>query len=164
MTVTQSPAYPPPSSPAALAAASSSRAAASASAAASAQETHDNHVRVGVGVGVGVGGAALILAVAAFIFFPRRSARNREKMRAQLEAEQHSYSPPVQKDLFAELSAANHPMVEADEGRPRDPELPTSEPTSRSTSKTLRNSGYGMSRFMGRPAVPDKDMTQDPGR
>lgn len=172
VTVTSNPVYPPPSSPAALADASSSRAAASASAAASAKKTHDDGVRVGVGVGVGVGGVGLILGVVAIIFFRRRSARNREKFeaeaRARWEAEHFAghgapyYNQPQQeqKDRIAELSAPYY-MAEADAGIPRAAELPNSEPTSRSTSKTLRSSGYGMSRFMGKPAVPNKDATQD---
>ncbi|MCJ1422334.1 hypothetical protein MMC29_000214 [Sticta canariensis] len=175
ITVTNTPVYPPPSSPAELAAASSSRAAASASAVASAKTTHDNNVRVGVGVGVGVGGVTLILAVVAVIFFKRRSAQNREKFeheaRERWEAEYftahglpyHNQPQQEQKDQVAELSAPYY-MVEAGEGRPRDLELPSSEPTSRSTSKTLRNSNYSMSRFLGKPAVPNKDVTQDSGR
>ena len=174
--MTNNPVYPPPSSPVELANASASQAAASASAVASAKKTHDHNVGIGVGVGVGVGGAALILAVVAFIFFRRASARNREKFereaRARWEAEYltghdqpHEYynQPQLErKDRVAELSAPYY-MAEADDGRPRGPELPSSEPTSRSTSKTLRNSGYGISRFMGKPAVPDKDGTQEAG-
>lgn len=173
ITVTNTPVYPPPSSPAELAAASSSRAAASASAVASAKTTHDNNVRVGVGVGVGVGGVALILAVVAVIFFQRRSAQNREKFeheaRERWEAEYFAahglpyHSQQEQKDQVAELSAP-YSMVEAGEGRPRDLELPSSEPTSRSTSKTLRNSNYSVSRFLGKPAMPNKDVTQGSGR
>lgn len=174
ITVTNTPVYPPPSSPADLAAASFSRAAASASAAASAKTTHDNNVRVGVGVGVGVGGVALILAVVAIIISRRRSARNREKFeheaRERWEAEYFAgHGTPYdnqleqeQKDHVAELSAPYY-VAEAGEGRPRDPELSSSEPTSRSTSKTLRNSNYGMPRFLGKPAT-DKDAAQDSGR
>lgn len=123
---------------------------------------------------MGVGGAALILAVVATICFRRRSARNRKKFegeaRARWEAEHLAghgveyYNEPEQgqKDRIAELSAPYY-MAEAGEGRPRDHELPSSEPTSRSTSKTLRNSSYSMSRLMGKPVVPDKDGAPDAG-
>ena len=175
ITVTNTPVYPPPSSPAELYAGSSSRSEASASAAAGAKTTHDNNVRVGVGVGVGVGGVAIILAVVGIIFFQRRSAQNREKFereaRERWEAEYfgarglpYDNQPrQEQKDQVAELSAPYF-MAEAGDGRPRDPELPSSESTSRSTSKTLRDSNYTMSRFLGRPAVPSKDPPQDSGR
>lgn len=164
--MTQNPVYPPPSSPAALAAASSSQAAASASAAASAKNSHNNNVRLGVGVGVGIGGAALILALVATIFFRRRSARNREKFegeaRARREAEYHAghttedYNQPQQgqKERIAELSAPYY-VAEADEGRPQDAELPIPEQTSRSPSKTLPNSSYGI------PAAPENNLTRD---
>ncbi|MCJ1464971.1 hypothetical protein MMC07_003586 [Pseudocyphellaria aurata] len=175
ITVTANAPYPPPSSPAEIAAASSSRAAASASAAAATKKDHDDDVRVGVGVGVGLGGAALILGVVAVIFFRHRSARNREKFegeaRARWEAEYltghgapyYGQPQPEPKHRVAELGAPFH-MAEADEGRPQDAELPTSEPTSRGTSGTLRNSSYTMSRLTGKPVVPDKDVSQDPGR
>ncbi|MCJ1467529.1 hypothetical protein MMC07_006154 [Pseudocyphellaria aurata] len=174
VTVTNTQAYSSPSSPAALTAASSSLAATSASAAASAKDSHDNKVRVGVGVGVGIGGAALISVITAIILLRRRSTRNREKFegeaRARWEAEYlaahgasynyHHNNDQEQKDGVAELSAPNH-LAEADDGRPLGPELPSPETTSWSTSKTLRNSNYSMSRFLGRPAVPDKDVARD---
>ena len=173
VTVTANPLYPPPSSPANIAAASASsaaRSAASASAAASTQKKHDDNVRTGVGVGVGVGGVAAILAVVGIIFWRRRSARNREKSdveaRARWEAEYHaSQGPPFQQDHkfrpmeLGELEDHERPffVAEADEGRPRGPELPAPDNTSRSTSKTLRNSNYSMSRLIGKPNVPEKD-------
>lgn len=165
LTVTASPVSQAPSSPPADIAASSSRAAVSASAAASTKNTHDKNVRVGVGVGVGVGGVAIILAVVAITFFRRRPARKEEKFEVEARAPGQAenlaahggqyYDPPQQehKDRVAELSAPEF-VAEADEGRPRDIELPSSEVTSRSTSRTLPNSGYGMSRFLGKPAAP----------
>lgn len=173
VTVTANPVYPPPSSPADVAAASASSAArsiASASAAASAKKKHDDNTRIGVGVGVGVGGVAAILAVVGIIFWRRRSTRNREKSeveaRARWEAEyQARQGPPLQQDQKyrpVELGDLGEPeppsfVAEADDGRPRAPELPSPDTTSRSTSKTLRNSNYSMSRLMGRPNVPQKD-------